>query len=71
MTDKDTLHDIHILFFDLLLALHYSRHNIVTVLDLLPHIQKFNYLNSKVVRQQYLIRIRVELKKRKKALKER
>ena len=43
----------------------FHRLSIITVLDLLPHISKFNYLNSEVIGHQCLVRIRVELKKKK------
>ena len=63
VTDNEALRVIHILFFDFLLALCYSTDISITVLDLLPHIKKFDYLNSKVARQKCLILIRAELKK--------
>ena len=67
VTDNDALHVIHI-FLNLTFSfILFHRHSITTVLDLLPHIWKFDCLNSKVARQQCLIRIRVELKKKKSA----
>ena len=50
MTENDALHVINILFFDLFLAVYCSIDSIIIVLDLLPHIGKFDYLNSKVAR---------------------
>ena len=60
--------------------LHYSlkpmkhgkffRHSFVIVLHLFPLTKKFDYLNSKVARQQCLIRVIVGLNIEKKAQKE-
>ena len=65
MTDNAALYVIHILFYSFILL---QRRNIITVLDLLPHIKKFDYLNCEIARQQCPIRITVELKKEKKRI---
>ena len=72
MTDNDAFYVIYILFFWLIFSLVlFHRRSIISVLDLSPHILKFDYLNSKVkvARRQCLICFRVGLKKEKKRRK--
>ena len=63
---NDALHAIHILLFDLPLALYYF---IDIIFDVLPQIWKFHYSHNKVANQQCPICIGVELKKEKSAEK--